>query len=120
MKWAAAIIVVLSFFYGVNRGWHDPHRDVIFYPLSGFIVGLIVFWLLRVALRLIHKQSDDDGVGTVLYWVSSAIALYYVAFAAFAISGDYGGLPGYLIAIAVICWAIGWAIRRAFARVRSN
>jgi hypothetical protein len=116
VKWAATIIVVLLFLYGIERGWHSPHPDVIYYPFSGFITGLFFFWLLRAALRAIHKQSDDDGVGATLFWISSGVALYYFVLVGFAIYLRYqAGVIGPLVVTGSVCWGIGWAIRRSFA-----
>lgn len=121
MKWAAAIIVALSFLYGLLRGWQEPHRDLIFYPLAGFIVGLFVFWLLRAAIRGLHKQLDDRGVGTALYWVSTVVALYYVGLVVLSIYlGHWDSFTGWLVGFAAVCWGLGWAIRRGFATKTSN
>ena len=122
MVWPAAVIVISMFLFGLNRGWNPPH-DPLIAPWVGFTLGLFLFWLLRVAVRHSSpvvsgppKQLDDRGVGTVLYWISCAVALYYVALAAFEIYlGHYSAVVGSLIGFAVMTWAIGWTIRRAFA-----
>ena len=85
MKWAAGIVVIALFLFGLERGWDDPFLDVIFYPGFGFIVGLLVVWLSRAVLRRLHKQYDDRGVGPALYWISSAVALYYAFLASYGI-----------------------------------
>ena len=121
MKWAAAIIVILPFLFGLERGWNNPSLDVIFYPAFGFIFGLIIVWLLRAALRLLHKRYDERGVGPTIYRISSVVALYYVALAGYGSYLRYNvGLLSWLIASALFCWAIGWAVRRSFSRAISN
>ena len=112
MKWAAGIVVAACFLLGLERGWNDPFLDVIFYPAFGFIAGLLVVWMARLTLRHFHKQYDDRGVGPTLFWISTAVALYYVALAIYGIYLHYEiGIISWLIASALFCWAIGWAAR---------
>jgi hypothetical protein len=121
MKWAAATIIILSFLLGFEQGWDDPTRDVIFYPAFGFIFGLIIFWLLRAALSHFHQHYDDREIGLTIFGISSTVALYYAILAGTGIYLRYtGGLICWLIASALFCWAIGWAVRRNFSGKISN
>jgi hypothetical protein len=85
MKWTAAIIIILSFLVGFEQGWDDPRRDVIFYPAFGFIIALLIFWLLRAGLRRFHKPYEDSGIGLTIYGISSTVALYYAVLAGLGI-----------------------------------
>ena len=48
----------------------------------------------------------------MLFWTSSAIALYYLVLTAFAIYRHHDSLIGGLLGLAVACWLIGWLIQR--------
>lgn len=99
--------------------------DLIIFPFSGFLMGLFIVWLLGAWLQFVSKRddwlwrgfpfskrADYTGVRKMLYWTSSAIALYYLVLAAFAIYRDYDSLIGELLGLAVACWLIGWLIQR--------
>src|SRR6516162_9784344 len=115
MKWVAAVIVSFGFLYGLIRGWRVASDiDVITYPLSGFVFGLLLFGLARLWLRSIHRISDDSGVGTVIYWISVGVALYYAGLAAMKyVLGYFDRSDVPLVITGFVCWATGWALQNS-------
>jgi hypothetical protein len=125
MKWVAGIGVFSSVLYGVYLGIRREH-DAIFYPFSGFLVGLMIFWLFRAVYRANHKSkpgllSSDQGVGIALFGVSCVVAVLYFGMAGFgAYVGRYGSLPVFLAVMAFVSLVIGETIRRAYRPKPSN
>jgi hypothetical protein len=75
MKWMS-LIVLSSFLYGIYKGLtQHPDPDVIFYPFSGFIMGLFVLWLSRAILRNFRTLNPSTWPGVALFWICNVVAL---------------------------------------------
>jgi hypothetical protein len=82
-------------------------------------MGLLLFGFVRWSLNRFPKLYDDYSVGTVIYWISIAVALYYAALAV-AIYVYLREVFPQIIVFGLLSWGIGWAIRRACARAANR
>ena len=112
MNWLAGIVIFGAFLNGVYHGWFK-REDILFLPFGGFIVGLILYGLLRLFLR--GRFSNGQQLVRIVLGACSFVSLYYFSLMAFAIyQGDYGARPIQTLAgLAVIPLVLGLALQRA-------
>lgn len=122
MRWLAGVVVVLSILGTYYTSMRNPHPDVIaviISPFVGFVLGLIIFSALRWMLRHIHQlDSQRQSVSNVLYWISNALAVYYLILA--VVSHGYLRLAAVLVGVAILCGVIGQGFRRRFLASRAK